>query len=136
MFLVLWEYEVKPGFEQRFERVYGPGVTGIPCFGAIRTMPVLFMFRGNRSFSRVSHHGLLALPQILRRIPGSPEQHTIIRRGNRGSDSPRAARRAAGNRRDLNQFGAHSATRPSARSSGCTNRCGRPSLRNSASAAR
>jgi Antibiotic biosynthesis monooxygenase len=25
MFLVLWEFEVKPGCEQRFERVYGPG---------------------------------------------------------------------------------------------------------------
>lgn len=25
MFLVLWEFEVKPGSEQRFERVYGPG---------------------------------------------------------------------------------------------------------------
>jgi Antibiotic biosynthesis monooxygenase len=25
MFLVLWEFEVKPGHEQRFERVYGPG---------------------------------------------------------------------------------------------------------------
>jgi heme-degrading monooxygenase HmoA len=25
MFLVLWEYEVKPGYEERFERVYGPG---------------------------------------------------------------------------------------------------------------
>src|SRR5579859_7393598 len=25
MFVVLWEYEVKPGNEQRFERVYGPG---------------------------------------------------------------------------------------------------------------
>jgi heme-degrading monooxygenase HmoA len=24
MFLVLWEFEVKPGCEQRFERVYGP----------------------------------------------------------------------------------------------------------------
>ena len=24
MFLVLWEYDVKPGFEARFERVYGP----------------------------------------------------------------------------------------------------------------
>ena len=24
MFLVLWEYDVKPGFESRFERVYGP----------------------------------------------------------------------------------------------------------------
>jgi heme-degrading monooxygenase HmoA len=23
MFLVLWEYDVKPGFESRFERVYG-----------------------------------------------------------------------------------------------------------------
>jgi len=25
MFLVLWEFEVKPGQEKRFERVYGPG---------------------------------------------------------------------------------------------------------------
>ena len=25
MFLVLWEYEVKPGREQHFEKVYGPG---------------------------------------------------------------------------------------------------------------
>jgi heme-degrading monooxygenase HmoA len=24
MFLVLWEFEVKPGFESRFEKVYGP----------------------------------------------------------------------------------------------------------------
>ena len=25
MFLVLWEFEVKPGCEKQFERVYGPG---------------------------------------------------------------------------------------------------------------
>lgn len=25
MFVVLWEYEVKPGCEQAFEKVYGPG---------------------------------------------------------------------------------------------------------------
>jgi heme-degrading monooxygenase HmoA len=25
MFVVLWEFEVKPGSEERFERVYGPG---------------------------------------------------------------------------------------------------------------
>jgi hypothetical protein len=25
MFLVLWEFEVKPGYEGRFELVYGPG---------------------------------------------------------------------------------------------------------------
>ena len=24
MFLVLWEFEVKPGYEKRFEKVYGP----------------------------------------------------------------------------------------------------------------
>jgi len=24
MFLALWEYEVKPGCEERFEKVYGP----------------------------------------------------------------------------------------------------------------
>jgi heme-degrading monooxygenase HmoA len=25
MFVALWEFEVKPGCEERFERVYGPG---------------------------------------------------------------------------------------------------------------
>jgi heme-degrading monooxygenase HmoA len=25
MFVILWEFEVKPGSEERFERVYGPG---------------------------------------------------------------------------------------------------------------
>jgi hypothetical protein len=25
MFLILWEFEVKPGCEERFEKVYGPG---------------------------------------------------------------------------------------------------------------
>ena len=25
MFVVLWEFEVKPGSQERFERVYGPG---------------------------------------------------------------------------------------------------------------
>jgi hypothetical protein len=38
MFLVLWEFEVKPGREQRFQEVYGLAVTGIPCFAPIRIM--------------------------------------------------------------------------------------------------
>ena len=35
MFLVLWEFEVKPGNEERFEP---PAVTGIPSFASIQTM--------------------------------------------------------------------------------------------------
>jgi len=38
MFLVLWEFEVKPGSEQRFERVYGPGGDWDSLFVAILTM--------------------------------------------------------------------------------------------------
>ena len=38
MFLVLWEFEVKPGREKRFERVYGPDGDWASCFAAIRTM--------------------------------------------------------------------------------------------------
>ena len=34
MFLVLWEFEVKPGCEQRFERVYGPGGDWDRLFGS------------------------------------------------------------------------------------------------------
>jgi hypothetical protein len=33
MFLVLWEFEVKPGCETRFERVYGPGGDWDSLFG-------------------------------------------------------------------------------------------------------
>ena len=38
MLLALWEFEVKPGCEERFERVYGPGGDWDPCFVAIPTM--------------------------------------------------------------------------------------------------
>jgi hypothetical protein len=38
MFLVLWEFEVKPGREQRFQQVYGPGGDWDSLFAAIRTM--------------------------------------------------------------------------------------------------
>jgi hypothetical protein len=38
MFLVLWEFEVKPGCEKRFERVHARTATGLRCFAAIRTM--------------------------------------------------------------------------------------------------
>jgi hypothetical protein len=49
MFLVLWEFEVKPGNEERFEQVYGPdAVTGIPSFAAIQTMQELDCSRTRR----------------------------------------------------------------------------------------
>jgi heme-degrading monooxygenase HmoA len=32
MFLILWEFEVKPGYEERFEKVYGPGGDGAKLF--------------------------------------------------------------------------------------------------------
>ena len=38
MFLVLWEFEVKPGNEERFERVYGAGGDWDSLFVAIRIM--------------------------------------------------------------------------------------------------
>jgi len=33
MFLVLWEYEVKPGCEERFEKAYGPAGGWAGLFG-------------------------------------------------------------------------------------------------------
>ncbi len=33
MFLVLWEFDVKPGFESRFEKVYGPDGDWAQFFG-------------------------------------------------------------------------------------------------------
>jgi hypothetical protein len=38
MFLVLWEFEVKPECEERFERVYGTSGDWDSCFVAIPTM--------------------------------------------------------------------------------------------------
>jgi hypothetical protein len=35
MFVVLWEFEVKPGCEERFETVYGPGGDWLPFFDAM-----------------------------------------------------------------------------------------------------
>ncbi len=32
MFVALWEYEVKPGEEERFEKVYGPGGDWVRLF--------------------------------------------------------------------------------------------------------
>jgi hypothetical protein len=39
MFVVLWEFEVKRGSEERFERVYGPGGDWTPYFAAKPSMP-------------------------------------------------------------------------------------------------
>jgi len=36
MFLVLWEFEVKPGREERFQQVYAPAATGTPFFAPTR----------------------------------------------------------------------------------------------------
>jgi hypothetical protein len=38
MFVVLWEYEVKPRREPEFEKVYGPEVTRTRCLAATRTV--------------------------------------------------------------------------------------------------
>jgi heme-degrading monooxygenase HmoA len=32
MFVALWEYEVKPGYEERFENAYGPGGDWVRLF--------------------------------------------------------------------------------------------------------
>jgi len=47
MFLVLWEFEVKPGASNVFKKSMGLAVTGIPFFAAIRTMqnPTVFKTR-------------------------------------------------------------------------------------------
>ncbi len=37
MFVALWEYEVKPGCEERFENAYGPGGEWCGCSGATQT---------------------------------------------------------------------------------------------------
>jgi hypothetical protein len=34
MFVALWEYEVKPGCEERFENAYGPGGHWVRLFGS------------------------------------------------------------------------------------------------------
>jgi len=63
MFVALWEFEVKPRREQRFQEVYRPG----DCDSLFRADP---NHAGNptvprhSSKQRLSHCRLLALPQI------------------------------------------------------------------------
>ena len=45
MFLVLWEFEVKPGYEQRFERVYGPGGDWDSLFHRDSNHAATYLFR-------------------------------------------------------------------------------------------
>jgi hypothetical protein len=45
MFLVLWEFEVKPGCEQRFERVYGPGGDWHSLFHRDSNHAATYLFR-------------------------------------------------------------------------------------------
>ena len=52
MFLVLWEFEVKPGHEQRFEEVYSPGGDWDSLF---RTDP---NHAGTRLFRDTSRSGM------------------------------------------------------------------------------
>jgi len=45
MFLVLWEFEVKPGSEQCFERVYGPGGDWDSLFRRDSNHAATYLFR-------------------------------------------------------------------------------------------
>jgi hypothetical protein len=45
MFVVLWEFEVKPGCEERFERVYGPGGDWDSLFHRDPSHAGTFLFR-------------------------------------------------------------------------------------------
>lgn len=45
MFLVLWEFEVKPGSEQCFERVYGPGGDWDSLFRSDSNHAATYLFR-------------------------------------------------------------------------------------------
>src|SRR5882757_4144284 len=68
MFLVLWEFEVKPGCEKRFERVYGPGGDWDSLFR--RDPPPCgksFIPRYGET-ACVPHCRVLALAQIVRRV--------------------------------------------------------------------
>jgi hypothetical protein len=63
MFLVLWEYEVKPGYEERFERVYGPGDDWDSLFQRDAS------YAGTHLFRDMSSPACISLP-----IAGVPEK--------------------------------------------------------------
>jgi len=68
MFLVLWEFEVKPGCEKRFERVYGPGGDWDSCFAAIRHHAGSHLFRDTVKPRAYLTAEYWALAQIVRRV--------------------------------------------------------------------
>src|SRR5215470_2866124 len=52
MFVALWEFEVKPGHENRFERVYGPGGDWVLLFRSDKN------YQGTRLLRDASRHGI------------------------------------------------------------------------------
>ena len=60
MFLVLWEFEVKPGCEERFERVYGPGGDWDSLFRRDASHVRTELFRDTGETACVPHWRLLA----------------------------------------------------------------------------
>ena len=160
MFLVLWEFDVKQGCEERFESVYGPRAIGSGCsFVTMLTSELsscairldreltslwtsgLPRTRTNRSGKRTwkriqrSTNNARSLP--LRNARSAPSSRSPkIPKASKGLDytSPHfdwTQQRA----RLLHAF-AHSGTKPSGFRSGCRNSLGVPAARNTASAAR
>ena len=136
MFLVLWVFEVKPGCEQRFERVYGPGGDWDSLFrrdpdhartALLRdTMKPRVYWTADYWKSRKSYEEFL--PSQAPNTDLWTPWRTNGRRTRGTSDRTKASR--------LNQARAHSETKPSAPRSGRRNLFGAPATRNIASAAR
>jgi hypothetical protein len=120
MFLVLWEFEVKPGREQRFQQVYGPATPGTPRTDPNHAGTRLFRdttktgvyLTADYWLSRKSYEEFLDLRRSeYKALDAATEDLTlserhIVFRGGRSIDC---------------QLRAHRATRPSALRSGLTN---------------
>jgi hypothetical protein len=136
MFLVLSEFEVKPGYEQRFERVYGPGGDWDSLFRRDSSHAATYLFRdtvrprvyltADYWLSRKSYEEFL---QGQRSVP-------IIRRCIRQFDYKPASLLLPWKLPPHTQFRAQSETSPSARSSGCKNLWGVAAAFSTASAAK
>jgi len=73
MFVALWEYEVKPGSEERFENAYGPGGGWAKLFRsdpnyarlAFYVMPIVLRF---------TSLSISGIPRSLRTVHGHPQR--------------------------------------------------------------
>ena len=163
MFLALWEYEVKPGCEERFEKVYGPAGDWAMLFRCDSNYqetrllrdpfrPAIYLtldfwksrqaheeFLAARQPTAPNIRGSTPLAKALRSMRDAPAITNSLHRERRSATNDQMPEMSDPFPPEWDAvlcLPNHIATNPSGSRSGCTNLCGVPATRSRASAAK